>query len=245
MNISEGSVHQWLKVTSYNDNNTNTNNNVSRSSNSTTSNNDNNNQGSPNPQVWDLRWFALLSGPLLFGTIMLPLITGPAIRYLCQSYVTLRVYWRLGFVFLAIAYLGLFFGLAVSVPTGALSLDMICSVTLTLYALYQGYNAWRFEGRRLIWIFYLLLVLLVWLLETQVIRFGPTFHSGPADSSGPADIPGPADSSGPTDSSGPADSSKFASFPFGFVGWVVLFVVSQARYLQKSTAKRRADTTAS
>lgn len=105
MNITEGSADNWLHVRSNN-------NKINSGSNSTTSSN--NDQGSPNPQVWDLRWFALLSGPLLFGTIILPLITGPAIRYLCQSYVTLRVYWRLGFVFLAVTNPVLFSALSYS-----------------------------------------------------------------------------------------------------------------------------------
>ncbi|KAI4222184.1 MAG: hypothetical protein L6R36_006330, partial [Xanthoria steineri] len=45
------------------------------------------------PQVWDLRWFLILSAPLLFGTIILPLATGPIIRSICHSYVRLGIYW--------------------------------------------------------------------------------------------------------------------------------------------------------
>ncbi len=137
MNITEGSADNWLHVRS-NNNKTNS------GSNSTTSSN--NDQGSLNPQVWDLRWFALLSGPLLFGTIILPLITGPSIRYLCQSYVTLRVYWRLGFVFLAVTYLILFYSVEFSAVDFILVL--MCNSALTCFVCYQVFIAWRFKKRR-------------------------------------------------------------------------------------------------
>ena len=48
----------------------------------------------PNPQVWDLRWFGILSGPLLFVTIILPLIIGPTIRCLLKSYIRSRRTWN-------------------------------------------------------------------------------------------------------------------------------------------------------
>ncbi len=155
MNVTEGSADSWLHVRS-NNNKTNS------GSNSTTSSN--NDQGSPNPQVWDLRWFALLSGPLLFGTIILPLITGPAIRYLCQSYVTLRVYWRLGFVFLAVTYLILFYSLE-HLDVDYI-LDVISDSALSLFVCYQVFIAWRSKKRRWVWTCCLVLVLMVWLLDT-------------------------------------------------------------------------------
>ncbi|KAM0796937.1 hypothetical protein BDR22DRAFT_824663 [Usnea florida] len=101
MNVTPGSVPHWLNVSFYdNYNNSNGSSDSAISNNATTTINGST-QGNSTPQLWDLRWFALLSGPLLFGTIILPLITGPTIRYLCQSYVKLRVYWRLAFVLLA------------------------------------------------------------------------------------------------------------------------------------------------
>lgn len=177
MNITEGSARDWLSVTSYNINN---NSNSSSNSGTTNSNNsitaNDSNLGSPSPQIWDLRWFALLSGPLLFGTIILPLITGPAIRYLCQSYVALRVYWRLGFALLAIAYLILFYGLAYSTrddnQLAAASLSIICDSTLTVFVLYQLFNAWRFKRRRRVWCSCGFMVMLVWLLDFNVIPSG-------------------------------------------------------------------------
>lgn len=76
MNISQESAPTWLG---------------SRLNNQ--SSNISNSEDSSNPHVWDLRWFPILSAPLLFGTIILPLMTGPIIRSVCQTYVKLRIYW--------------------------------------------------------------------------------------------------------------------------------------------------------
>lgn len=86
MNISRESASTWLSSTAHN-----------QSSNSSISTDGSKSgvisEDDPSPQVWDLRWFAILSAPLLFGTIILPLATGPVIRSICHSYVRLRIYW--------------------------------------------------------------------------------------------------------------------------------------------------------
>lgn len=64
----------WLNLTSYN--------------------HPSSNRDSPTTQVWDIRWFAILSAPLLFVTIILPLFIGPVLRSVCHSYVKLWPYWR-------------------------------------------------------------------------------------------------------------------------------------------------------
>ena len=204
MNITEGSANNWLHVRS--------NNNETNSSSNTTSNN--NIQGNLTAQVWDLRWFALLSGPLLFGTIILPLITGPAIQYLCHSYVTLRVYWRLGFVFLAVAYLVLFYSLAYSGAYSgndeygfvAFTLEMICDSTFSIFVCYQVFIAWRFKKRRWVWNCCLVLVLLVWLLDLGVIYTG------------------------------------HVSISFGVFGWIIILLALLIIYRREAIAKGRVDT---
>lgn len=163
MNITERSAKDWLNVTLYDQNNGN-----SSSGNRNTINSNNSasavdsNQGSSSPQIWDLRWFSLLSGPLLFGTIILPLIIGPAVRYLCQSYVTLRVYWRIGFALLAIAYPILYYSLAFSGTEDRFLLSVllrfICDTTFAIFMLYQFFYAWRLRRRRLVWTLCALLV---------------------------------------------------------------------------------------
>lgn len=63
MNISRESASTWLSSTAHN-----------QSSNNSISSDGSNSgvisEDDLSPQVWDLRWFAILSAPLLFGTIM-------------------------------------------------------------------------------------------------------------------------------------------------------------------------------
>ena len=150
MNITEGSVKHWLNVASYQNNNNSNGSNGSTSSNNATTTTDEIDQGNSSPQLWDLRWFALLSGPLLFGTIILPLITGPIIRYLCQSYVKLRVYWRLGFSLVAIAYL-ITTILSYFVAGGGLTQIAFDSACLG-FILYQILRTWWGKRRPRIWL---------------------------------------------------------------------------------------------
>ncbi len=55
-------------------------------------------------RLWDLRWFGILSAPLLFATILLPLIFGPSIRWLLQTYLQLRRFWRFSIVPVVVVY---------------------------------------------------------------------------------------------------------------------------------------------
>ena len=87
MNIVEGSTNKWLSTASYSNNSQDAGGDGNGSS---ITFHNNNGQGSSNPHLWDIRWFPLLSGPLLLGTIIAPLVTGPTIRYLCYSYLMHR-----------------------------------------------------------------------------------------------------------------------------------------------------------
>lgn len=74
------------------------------SNNSSNASQDNSTQSSssdvdPTQRLWDLRWFGILSGPLLFLTIIFPLIIGPLIRWLLQTYLRVRGLWR-NFIFI-------------------------------------------------------------------------------------------------------------------------------------------------
>ncbi|KAG8534063.1 uncharacterized protein KY384_000906 [Bacidia gigantensis] len=106
MNVTETSVKNWLDTKSYNSNDESE--KIDSTKSVITLSDD---QSSFSPQVWDLRWFAILSAPLLFGTIILPLITGPVLRYVWTSYIRLRSYWRLSLVLLAIIWPALYYGL--------------------------------------------------------------------------------------------------------------------------------------
>lgn len=171
MNVTEGSVKHWLNVASYDENNSNGSNGSAGSNNATTNANETD-QDNLNPQLWDLRWFALLSGPLLFGTIIIPLITGPTIQYLCQSYVTLRVYWRLGVVLLAIAYLITVLVLKFNPTSDRLlagaGLQIVCNFMLSCLVIYQLCSTWRVKEYQRIWSYPITLAL-VSFPTTQIV----------------------------------------------------------------------------
>ena len=55
-------------------------------------------------RYWNMKWFAYLAAPLLFVTIILPIMAGPIFRQLLQWYIRLRNFWRVGFVISWILY---------------------------------------------------------------------------------------------------------------------------------------------
>lgn len=144
MNISHESASAWLNITAYNQHNSKNDSTGSTEAGVTS-------EDSPSPQVWDLRWFAILSGPLLFGTIILPLSTGPAIRYVCRSYLRHRFYWRLGLEPVALALV------IYSYVTQLIYLAVLCDIFLVAFLNLQIIWAWPDEwlqilfklGRRL------------------------------------------------------------------------------------------------
>ena len=64
---------------------------------------------SPTQRLWDLRWFPILAAPLLFTTIILPLIVGPSIRWLAQTGLKFRKFWRFSIFFGLAGYLTLYY----------------------------------------------------------------------------------------------------------------------------------------
>ena len=58
----------------------------------------------PNARLWNMRWFAYLAAPLLFATIILPILAGPIFRQILQWYDKLRKFWLVGFVIVWILY---------------------------------------------------------------------------------------------------------------------------------------------
>ena len=173
---------------------------------------DGNTQTNANPRTWDIKWFAILAGPLLFGTIILPLITGPALRWLSQSYVKLKAFWRLGFVLVGVIYLILYYTLISETDTyGALVLTALCDGPLEIIAFYQLWAALRRKTRRVTWgLFWVLSSLLLCLDEA------PIFYS---DTYG---------------------AESYADYVlWGAFGWVALFVIFLVIYSREWTASRR------
>lgn len=133
MNISQESASNWLRSTASDPFGNNS------SSNSTDSTED-----SASPHVWDLRWFAVLSAPLLFGTIILPLATGPLIRGLCHSFVGLRMYWIVAIRVVMLLTVILFY-LPFSSKTATTVLDalLISSTSLSFFYIWRKRGNWR------------------------------------------------------------------------------------------------------
>lgn len=75
---------------------------ISTQSNSTQSSSS---ESSPTQRLWDLRWFVILAVPLVLATIIVPLIAGPFIRWLLQTSLKLRRYWRFFVVPVAVVYI--------------------------------------------------------------------------------------------------------------------------------------------
>ena len=93
------------------------------------------NQSSPNPQLWNISAFGQLSGPLLLVTIIIPIIVGPTIRWLLQTYIRLRRFWRLVYVTLGLAVICLYY-----TPVPSLVSWLLCDVPLCFIA-GLGFNA--------------------------------------------------------------------------------------------------------
>ena len=57
---------------------------------------------SPGPKLWDMKMFGYLAGSLLFGTIIMPLISGTLLRFVVKTYINLVPWFHLAFVFLGL-----------------------------------------------------------------------------------------------------------------------------------------------
>lgn len=173
---------------------------------------DGNTQINANPRTWDIKWFAILAGPLLFGTIILPLVTGPALRWISQSYIKLRAFWRLGFVLFGIIYLILYYTLLTTSDTyGATVLTALCDGPLEMVAFYQFLAALRQKQRRVTWG-------LFWVLSSLLLclDFAPIFYSDTYDT-----------------------ESYAAYVLWGAFGWIALFVIFLVIYSREWVASRR------
>ena len=160
MNISESSIGNWTNLTSYNERN-----DVASGD-----------QNSPNAYVWDLKWFALLAAPLLFGTIILPILLGPSIRFAFQTFLKLRPYWGYGSLLIAVVYLGFWLGLFFSpVEFGATFLNAITSVFLLLFVGFRAWRTWRLKRRYSRWLLYALFVILVILVDSMPALYASSY----------------------------------------------------------------------
>lgn len=129
---------------------------------------------SPGPKLWDMKTFAYLAGPLLFGTIIMSLITGTLLRHVVKGYIHLMPWSNLAFAILSL--LGLIcLNTLQSYLAGAFmySLDAI----IIAAAVYQTYRAFLKKVRRRLWSIRLIVVLACFVIEWFVRGF-PTLLIG-------------------------------------------------------------------
>lgn len=164
MNITEFST-----PFSMNYNMTNPNTPTATSSNSTNSSSasTSSSQGSPNPQLWNMTAFGILSGPLLFVTIILPVIMGPMTRWLFQSYIKLKRFWRLVYVLVGVASIVSYY------IERNVYLPYVFDVPLVFIAVNRLVEAFLRKWRKRYWIFFSLVVTCCTLVDTLFLVYFP------------------------------------------------------------------------
>lgn len=157
MHVTETSAPLIPSSSSIPSNNSHTNSTQSNSthSNSTHSNStqSNSSAGDATQRLWDLRWFPILSVPLLFATIILPLIAGPLVRWLLQTYLRFRKFWRFALPVTVVVYLICYYSL-VEVEGGEvirLVLFSICDVSVILIGGVRALRTRGTKGERVRW----------------------------------------------------------------------------------------------
>ena len=100
----------------------------------------NSNTSQPTPRLWDMRWFGYLSGPLLFGTIIVPLIAGPTTRFLFRSWERYRGFWRVALIVFWFIYFALYYALG-RYTYGSHILSMFSDLALMVLPVARFYAA--------------------------------------------------------------------------------------------------------
>lgn len=143
-------------------------------------------QGSPNPQLWNMSAFGILSGPLPFVTIILPVIMGPITRWLLKTYIRLKRFWRLVYVFMGVVIVALYY----TPDTNVVGL-MLCDIPILAIACKGVWDNFRSKEIKLYGCFFILVVgffyldfsvskyfpfgLLGWVMLLWMQRRGSTF----------------------------------------------------------------------
>ncbi|KAL2046149.1 hypothetical protein N7G274_001596 [Stereocaulon virgatum] len=111
--------------------------------------------GNSNPQLWDMKWFTVLSVPLLFGTIIVPIITGPVLRWLFSVYTKLKPFRRVIVIVSALTVaLTAYSWFAAISDRASIYLPIASSVILLALGLHQTRRAFRTGQHKIIWLVY-------------------------------------------------------------------------------------------
>ena len=112
------------------------------------SNQSSSSENDPTQRLWDLPWFAILSVPLLFATIILPLVIGPSIRWLIQTFLTVRKFWRFSIFPIVPAYLACYYKFLNNHSVVNQVLLSLCDGTVLIIAVLGLWRAVR-EGTKM------------------------------------------------------------------------------------------------
>lgn len=165
----------------------------SSQSNITDSNSTQPNSGdsSPTQRLWDLRWFPILAAPLLFTTIIVPLIVGPSIQWLAQTGLKFRKFWRFSIFFDLAGYLTLYYIYLNNRRINA-ALISVCDGSAWLIGFHRLVRAVVLKKNRVMWFVFLALAsacgvvdvyvtepflmgILAWLLLSVMLLFSYDF----------------------------------------------------------------------
>ena len=100
---------------------------------------------SPGPRLWDMKMLGYLAAPLLFGTIVMPLISGSLLRFVVKTHTRLRPWYHLA---LAVLWLlgWIYYDASQHFVTG---ISRICfDPPVVAVVIHQTYRAFRKKVRR-------------------------------------------------------------------------------------------------
>ena len=121
-----------------------------------------------NPQLWDMKWFAILSIPLLFVTIIVPIITGPVLHWLFGAYAKLKPFRRVIVVMLVFLILPTtfpWFGLIND--RAQMAVSIISTIIVLVLSLHETRRAFRTGHYKVIWLVYCALTIVCGTLDSE------------------------------------------------------------------------------
>ena len=137
--------------------------------------------GNSGGYAWDFKWYWITLVPLLLGSIVLPILAGPIIRYVLQNIARYRLYWRIGGIILAVFYIIGIYGFLWTSLAGSrwnriggfypklysMGYFIVTQVYYILtagvcfvMACYRLYCAFKLKTKRRIWFLFLIIVML-------------------------------------------------------------------------------------
>ena len=120
---------------------------------------------SPGPRLWDMKMFGYLAAPLLFGTIVMPLISGSLLPFVIKTHTQLTPWYHV--VFAVLWLLGLIsYDASQHLDTGIFRICFDSPVVALV--IYQTYDAFRKKVRRTLYSLFLVVIAGCFILDWVV-----------------------------------------------------------------------------